>query len=657
MASKYCSIRWKLFFAIGTPLLAVHLAVFGIGYYDLRKDAYADIHVLMTEIATNYAERFDATFLVAAQTAKTALTFLAIEQDVEEKMIYQLLRQNVSQNPFIYGSAAAFEEYGFKTDKKLFCPYVYRRDAGPGEASKDPARKSDSGDLREIDIARDAYDYRQADWYRLAKESGKPIWTEPYFDKGAGNVIMCTYSAPLFRDGKFRGVVTADIRVGDLKKMIRKEDVVDPGAFFVIISREGRYISHPQPDFIMKETIFSNAEKLGRTELIPLGKTMTAGQKGSSLIRDFRGPKKIFVFYAPIPSTGWSFAATVPEAVVMGPVWFQLAKVGGILTAGLFLILALLWFLSRRITRPVREFAALAKEIGEGHFDIPFKRDFDADEIGDLAESFKKMIRGLKDYMEALTRETANRQQVESELQVARDIQMSLLPKSFPPFPERKEFDLYAKNGPARFVAGDFFDFFFIDEKTLVFTIADVSGKGIPAAMFMVITRTLLRNIAAAGKSPAEVLNEANRILFENNDRGMFVTLFLGYYDLPSGKVWYVNAGHPLPYCMDRSGAIRKFGKVTGTILGGISADLKYEDAYEMLNPGELLILYTDGFPEARTPSGEFLNETRFQAGLLEGLAGESVMDLCERVFRNTMDFQDQKPADDLTILGLRRFL
>ncbi|MEI7750729.1 MAG: SpoIIE family protein phosphatase [Candidatus Omnitrophota bacterium] len=652
MAVKYLSIRWKLFFAIGTPLLLIHLAVFGIGYYNLRKDAYTDIHGLMTEIATNYAERFDSTFLVAAQTAKTALTFLTIDPDVDERTVYQLLRQNVSQNPFIYGSAAAFEEHEFKADKKLFCPYVHRPETGSKEALKDQSARPAGEDLREIDIGRDAYDYRKADWYRLVKESGKAIWTEPYFDSGAGNVIMCTYSAPFFKEGKFRGVVTVDIRVDDLKQLIQKRGLVDPSAF-VITSREGRYISHPQPHFIMKETIFSNAENLGRMELMALGKAMIAGGKGAALIKDFKSSKKIFIFYAPIPSTGWSFAATVPEAMVMGRVWLQLAQVGGILAAGLLLILLLIWILSLRITRPTRELAAFAKEIGDGHFDAPFKRDFDGDEIGDLAESLKKMVRGLKDHMEALTLETAKRQQVESELQVARDIQLSLLPMIFPPFPERKEFDLYAKNGPARFVAGDFFDFFFIDEKTLAFSIADVSGKGIPAAMFMVITRTLLRNIASAGKSPAEVLKDANRILFENNERGMFVTLFLGYYDLHSGKICYVNAGHNQPYFMDRSGTIRKFGKVTGTILGVLS-DPQYEDAQEILNPGEMLILYTDGFPEARTPSGEFLNETRFRT-LLESYSGESSMDLCEKVFQNAMDFQKQKPVDDLTILALKR--
>jgi len=641
MASKYCSIRWKLFFAIGAPLLFILLVVFGIGYYDLRKDAYSDVHDLMTEIASNYAEKFDQTFSVAAQTAKTTLSFLTAAEALDAPTLYRLLRRTVSENPYIYGSAIAFEEGAFKPETMLFCPYVCR--AGTGD-----------GVLREIDIARDAYDYRQAEWYRLPKESGKPFWTEPYFDKGAGNVIMCTYSAPFYKDGKFRGVVTADIRVDDLKKLIRKEGLVDPGSF-VIMSRDGRYISHPQSEFIMKETVFSNAEKLGRNELMALGREMVSGAKGASLIKDFQGHGRIFLFYAPIPSTGWSFAATVPEAEVMGPAWAQLAKVEAILGGGLLITLLLLWRISTKITRPVRDFASWAKEIGNGRFEVPLQGPFARDEIGDLAGAFEKMIRGLKDHMEALTRETSKRQQVESELQVARDIQLSLLPKIFPPFPERKEFDLYAKNGPARFVAGDFFDFFFIDEKTLAFTIADVSGKGVPAAMFMVITRTLLRNIALSGKTPSEVLSLTNRILFEGNERGMFVTLFFGYYDLSTGKVRYVNAGHHQPYCMNGSGSVRKFGRVTGTLLG-ISEGLNYEEAEETLPAGETLILYTDGFPEARTPSGEFLNDRRFRE-LLESCGGQPVMDLCEKVFQRAMDFQDQKPADDLTILALRRLL
>ncbi len=640
MKFRIYSIRWKLFIAVGIPLVLIYLTLLAIAFHDLRKDATSDMNHYMAELATHYAQKFDVVFSGAAQVARTTAGFLSEDIPFSEASVYQLLQDNVSGNPAVYGSAAAFEEGAFPTDKKLFGPYVCRN------LSKDPNTQDP---FREINIGENAYDYRKWDWYRLPKEKRQGLWTEPYLDQGAGNVIMSTYSTPIVKNGKFQGVATVDIRVQDIQAMLETDGLVSKDSF-VIISHEGRYISHPKPEYILNETVFSNAQLTSRPELLPLGKKMIAGEKGSALIKDFRSPKKIFLFYAPIPSTGWSFAATVPEEEIMLPVWQQLARFGLSMLAGLFVMMILLLIIASKITKPVIEFSNAAKKIGAGNFDLPLKSSYGKDEFGDLAESFKKMAKDLKEYTEALTRETANRQRVESELQLARNIQLSLLPKAFP---VRKEFVLYAKNDPARYVAGDFFDCFFTGKDTLAFTIADVSGKGIPAAMFMVITRTLLRNLASQNKSPSEVLNETNRILVEQNDSGMFVTLFLGYYHIPSGEVCYANAGHHLPLCMNPSGMIRKFGTATGAPLG-ISEAMKYTEGKDSLQPNETLILFTDGFPEARTSSGEFLNEDRF-GEFLKDQARSSVEELCKRIFAQVWDFQQQKLADDLTILALRR--
>jgi sigma-B regulation protein RsbU (phosphoserine phosphatase) len=509
----------------------------------------------------------------------------------------------------------------------------------------------DTGPLHEVDIAKDAYDYRPWDWYRLPKEKRAPVWTEPYFDEGAGNIIMCTFSAPFFGNGKFKGVVTVDVRVQDLHKLITADRLVSQNTF-VILSREGRYISHPNPEYIMKETVFSNAEKVSRPELIDLGHKMTAGEKGVALIKDFQGTKKIFVFYAPISSTGWSFAATVPEDEVMRPVWQLLAKFAAGMFVGLVLMVILLLVRSARIAKPVIKLASAAQKLGTGDFNVSFEENYGKNEIGNLAESFKKMARDLKNYTEALTRETAIRQRVESELQLARNIQLSLLPKTFP---DRKEFDLYGKNDAAQFVAGDFFDYFFVEEDTLAFAIADVSGKGISAAMVMVITRTLLRNLAFQKKPPAEVLDRINQLLLEENESGMFVTMFFSYCNIKTGEIWYSNAGHQQPFCMSKERTTRKFGIVTGPPLG-IAGSVKYEMKKEILGLGEALILYTDGFTEARAPSGEFLQEERFQ-GLLRDNMQDPMKKFCEKVFQHTVDFQHHKLSDDLTLLVLKRRL
>ena len=651
MASKYRSIRWELCLTVGIPLLAVYLMVLGMAYYGFRKHAYEGMSNYMTEHATLYAERFDEAFSVAAQVAKTTASFLNGEAVVSEKEIYRLLHDNVSENPFIYGSAVAFEENAFDPTKKLFGPYVCRKTSNTDVTFQNQTAGKNVDLFREIDIAKDAYDYRQWDWYLLPKKKMAPVWTEPYFDKGAGNIIMCTFSAPFFENGKFEGVVTVDVRVQDLHRLINKDSLVNQDTF-VIISREGRYISHPNPEYIMKETIFSNAEKIKRPELKTLGHKMTAGEKGIVLIKDFHGSKKMFLFYAPIPSTGWSFAATVSEDEVMRPVWKQLARFGASMCAGFLLMVILLLIISARIAKPVIKLASAAQKLGTGDFNGSLEEGYGQNEIGNLAESFKKMTRDLKNYMEALTRETAIRQRVESELQLARNIQLSLLPKTFP---DRKEFDLYGKNDAAQFVAGDFFDYFFVGEDTLAFAIADVSGKGISAAMFMVITRTLLRNLASQKKPPAEVLDRINQLLLEENESGMFVTMFFSYCDIKTGEIWYANAGHQQPFCMSRERVTRKFGVVTGPPLG-IAGSIKYEMKKEILEPGEALILYTDGFTEARAPSGEFLQEERFQ-GLLRDNMQDPMKNFCEKVFQRTVDFQHHKLSDDLTLLVLKRRL
>ncbi|MFA5159003.1 MAG: SpoIIE family protein phosphatase [Candidatus Omnitrophota bacterium] len=651
MAFKYRSIRWELCFAVGVPLLAVYLMVLGMAYYGFRKHAYEGMSSYMTEHAALYAERFNEAFSVAAQVAKTTASFLDGKTAVSEKEIYRLLRNNVSGNPLVYGSAAAFEENAFDPSKKLFGPYVCRKTFNLETIPPGQTAGTNKGLFREIDIAKDAYDYRQWDWYLLPKKKRAPVWTEPYFDKGAGNIIMCTFSAPFFENEKFKGVLTVDVRVQDLHKLINKDSLVNQNAF-VIISREGRYISHPNPEYIMKETIFSNAEKIKRPELVALGHKMTTGGKGIVLIKDFQGTKKIFVFYAPISSTGWSFAATVPEDEVMKPVWQQLAKFGTSMCVGFLLMAILLLIISARIAKPIIKLAHVAEQLGKGDFNVSLEENYGNNEIGNLAESFKKMTRDLKNYMEALTRETAIRQRVESELQLARNIQLSLLPKTFP---DRREFDLYGKNDAAQFVAGDFFDYFFVGENTLAFAIADVSGKGISAAMFMVITRTLLRNLASQKKPPAEVLDRINQLLLEENESGMFVTMFFSYCDIKTGEIWYANAGHQQPFCMSKERTTRKFGIVTGPPLG-IAGSVKYEMKKEILEPGEALILYTDGFTEARAPSGEFLQEERFQ-GLLRDNMQDPMKKFCEKVFQRTVDFQHHKLSDDLTLLVLKRRL
>ncbi|MFA7254687.1 MAG: SpoIIE family protein phosphatase [Candidatus Omnitrophota bacterium] len=642
---KFHSIRWKLFIAVSLPLFIVSFLILGMVFYDLRRSAVEGMNHYMEELATLYAEKFDANFSSVVRAAEATAVFLSGEGTASERDLYQILRNNVEKNPIIYGSSVAFEENASQTGKKLFAPYVHRGIS----ATLTPFQSDGKNSLREEDMAQKNPDYRNFNWYRAPRKKGGGYWTEPYFDPRAENTLICTYSVPVFSRGKFQGIVLVDIRVQDLQKLINKNSFVRENTF-AILSREGRFVRHPDPKLNVQETVSSAAIKYHRPELVMLGHKMMAGEKGVVLMKGVLDSRRAILFYAPIPSTGWSFAAIVPENEVMLPVWKKLSKFGLSMVAGFVLIVVMLFRISSKITKPVTDLAAAIPRIGKGNFNVVLKERFGRDELSELTESFNKMAHDLQAYTESLVRETSTRQRMEGELQLVRNIQLSLFPKAFP---GAMEFDLFAENRPAYFVAGDFYDFFFVGKDTFVFSIADVSGKGISAAMFMVMAHTLLRKLAASGRTPSEVIDEINRFLLGKNETGMFVTMFLGYYDIKNGTVRYANAGHPQPFCMNSEGALRKFGVVTGTPLG-ISDSSGYEEKKETLRINETLVLYTDGFTEARTPSGEFLNEKRFQDFIVEQ-SQMSPKRLGEMLFQKVTSFQQKKLADDLTLLVLRR--
>jgi len=228
-------------------------------------------------------------------------------------------------------------------------------------------------------------------------------------------------------------------------------------------------------------------------------------------------------------------------------------------------------------------------------------------------------------------------------------------PGTFPPFPERREFDIHAVDSPARGATGDSYDFFFVNEETLAIVMADVSGKGIPAALLVGVTRSMVRHLSAVSTSPGDTLSRVNRILYQTELGAMYVTIFLGWYDTRTGALVYANAGHPQPFRIVSDGAAVPFGEVTGPILGILDLD-RYVTKEAQLEVGDKLVLYTDGVTEAMAPNGEFYGSGRL-ADLLSRNSSQPVDRLCEIVADRVDDFQDHARQDDTTILTLQRNL
>ncbi len=232
------------------------------------------------------------------------------------------------------------------------------------------------------------------------------------------------------------------------------------------------------------------------------------------------------------------------------------------------------------------------------------------DELEELCNSLKKMEEDIENYIHNLTVLTAEKERIGAELDVATQIQARMLPCTFPAFPERHEIGIYATMTPAREVGGDFYDFFMVDSDHLALVMADVSGKGVPAALFMVVSRTLIKNSTLSGASPAEVLEKVNNQLCDNNSADMFVTVWLGIVSLSTGRMVCANAGHEFPALCRKNESYELFRDPHGFVLGGMSG-MKYREYEIQMQPGEKLFVYTDGVPEATNAREEMLGADR----------------------------------------------
>ncbi len=632
-------MRTKLELAICLPLVAVYGLMLTLEFRLGRRTALKQMELHLTELARHEAARLDTELSSVAQLVRTTADAISLQPAFDAAQIERLLRVNLEKNPRVFGMAAAFAPGMFTSGVTHFSPYVHRSPQGT--------------DLKAMNITpADGYDYTLWDWYLLPKLLERAVWTDPYYDRGAGNTLMCTYGAPFYREGRFCGVVTADVSLQDLRDKLSRVGMNE--AYCFVISQAGTFISHPNDDYIMCESIFSLAEWHKLPALFEVGKQMIAGATGVSRLPSLDTGEPRFIVFAPVASAHWSFAAVIAERRVLAPVRLRMAREMGLLIAGLLILVVVVLFVSVRLTRPIGRLAAVARELARGNLDVQVTGITAGDEIGQFAQTFNKMVTDLRANVEERVRETAARQAVESELNVATEIQLSLIPHTFPPFPERQEFDLYAVYEPAKFMAGDYYDFFFVKEDVLAVVIADVSGKGVPAAMFMAVVRTALRNFTTPSTGPAQVLETTNRTLVANNDKLMFVTLFYAHYHIRTGELTYASAGHNPPYVIRANGRAENL-EPTGPVLA-VLPDARYDNGAVSLNPGDLLALYTDGVTEARPGDGELFGEARLEHLLID-IASQPLKIICDRIVHDVDEYRRHEPQDDVTLLVLKRFL
>ena len=319
---------------------------------------------------------------------------------------------------------------------------------------------------------------------------------------------------------------------------------------------------------------------------------------------------------------------------------------------GITIILYII-FVRKMVTKPVGELTAFTQEITKtGTFENQHIDIKTGDEIESLSQSFNFMLAELENYIANLSKVTAEKERIGAELDIAKHIQASMLPCIFPAFPERKEFDIYATMEPAKEVGGDFYDFFMVDDTHLAIVMADGSGKGVPAALFMVIGKTLIKDHTTPGRDLGKVFTEVNQLLCESNSEELFITAFEGVLDLVTGEFVYVNAGHEMPFICKAGGDFEPYKIRAGFVLAGMEG-MKYRAGSTRLEPGDKIFQYTDGVTEATNLKNELYGMNRLGA-ILNKVKGGTPNDILPAIKKDIDEFVgDADQFDDITMLCL----
>ena len=566
------------------------------------------------------------------QTVTQALSFLVDAHNADTLYLHNLLERVVGSHPLLVGASVSYRA-DFFPGQHYCAPYVYE--------------DLETGELVSMSLGNAEYDYHNIDWYQLPVLLKKPVWSEPYYDESASNATITTYAIPLFEEnGEPYAVVTADIALDWLHDKIAERHPFE-GSYTILIGRSGRYVSHRDSERIMKESIFNEALETGNAKALQFGKQVMSGQKGLARFND-EGTRS-FAAYAPL-SNGWTAALICPFRSVFSNLNKLLLLYLLVALIGVMVLYAVIKRIINRESLPITEFTYSALNMAKGNFHTTFPEVKTKDELLRLRDSLSYMQKSVSSYIHELRTTSAANERYESELNIARNIQMGMVPTNFP---QRREVDLHASLIPAREVGGDLYDFVVAD-KTLYFAIGDVSGKGVPAALLMAICRSAVRFVAGRTMTMGEVMESVNRILCDGNDNSLFVTLFNGRLNLKTGLLEYCNAGHNPLVLIPPSGEPTLL-KPKSNLAVGLIRDFTYEPEEIQLTPGTRLLLYTDGVTEAENNVKEFFGNSRLldYAAHLDADASEQAV--TEGLVAAVKAFTgDNEQNDDITIMSFK---
>jgi len=570
----------------------------------------------------------------------------------QDDMLFFAVQHMLKLNDEIIGAAIAFNPDYEPKKGQLYAPYAYRTSMG----------------IHTTQLNSRAYNYPEKEWFKKPVELKKGYWSEPYVDEGGGNIPMITYSLPLIKDSsEVYAVYTADLSLDWIETLRQKSDSTFNDNFMDIfddeakshftsflVTRQGTIVAHPDSSLVMRASLKDYFKDIKESEKrkAKLAQDILGIGPDVKLIKIYedKNGKYIWMFAACIERTDWLMVMTLPVSELLWLLNSFMVFMGVLTFIGIGIIVLACYFAVRKVTKPIRQFTTSADEIAKGNFTAELPKIKTKDEMRRLRDSFETMQLSLVKQIEETKAVNEDKGRIEGELQTARSIQMSMLPKTFPPYPDRDDIDIYGQLMPAKEVGGDLFDFFIRDEK-LFFCIGDVSGKGVPASLLMAVTRSLFRTVSSREAMPSRIMTAINESISEDNESNMFVTLFIGVLDLPTGRLRYTNAGHDEPILIGNVGIGHLPCKPNIPV--GIDPDWKFTTQEDIINSQTTIFLYTDGLTEAENLRHEQFQEERVLDTACE--AERKPDKFIEHMTKVVHDFVgNAEQSDDQTMLAIQ---
>ena len=566
-----------------------------------------------------------------AVAVKNNLDDIENEIDQPEKLMHRLERV-LQVNPTIITCGVLYQP-GHFPDRKQCLELIATHDS--------------AGAIRLSSIENDYNVYLDRQWFKECVSNDSALWTEVYFENDlipnvTGRRQLTSYIQPVHdKQGKVVAILGADLSLEKMRTELM-EDIQEINSQYeqglshkthlFVVARNGTYVIHPDP-----QRLLTNCDR-------SIGHAMKANH--GTCVTEIDGVMSR-LHYRSIPNTTWTMVIATPKDVILSNAYMLNTIILLVLFSGLVAIYFISRQMIRKSIRPLRSLALSAEEVANGNFSSALPDVKSVDEVSMLRDSFETMQTSLTDYVDEIKRTTAEQTAIMNEMTNARDIQMAMVPNQFPPFLERSDIDIYGMMEPAKSVGGDLFDFLIRDNR-LYFCIGDVSGKGIPAALLMAVTRSLFQSISMSEQQPERIIWRINRGFCKGNINNMFVTMFIGILDLATGHLDYCNAGHEAPLLAGQSLPIKR-NKPVGALL-----DWNFEVQETDMQPGDTLFLYTDGLNDARNQTGKRMGRARVAelAGqLTHQTARQMVQQMADEVHRYAADTEQ---SDDITLLAIK---